>query len=83
VGFNIDWRVREEIAGGGEEGAEGGGKSVADEIVGGNLVNATTLEDVVAIRVVSSSTWAEGFVSWFEDGEAEFAFEGWEEHPRR
>ena len=60
--FNIDRRIREEVSGGGEEGAEGCCKAVADEIVGGNLVDASTVEDVVAERVVAFSTWAEGFV---------------------
>ena len=51
--------------------------------MGGYFVDALALEDVVAEGVETLSARAEGFVSWFEDGEAEFAFEGWEERPRR
>jgi len=60
--FNVDGRIREEVSGGGEEGAEGCREAVADEVVGGNFVDASAVEDVIAVRVVVLSTRAEGFV---------------------
>ena len=81
--FNVKGRRWEEVSSCGKEGTQGGSKSVANKIVCTNLVDASTLENVIAKGVVAVSTGAEGFVSWFEQGKTEFSLEGWEEYPRR
>ena len=62
--FNIESGGWEEISGGGEEGAKGGDEAIANQIVGSNFVDSSTLEDMITEWVVVSTTWAEGFISF-------------------
>ncbi len=64
--FNIKSRGWEEISGGGEEGAKGGGKAITDQIVGSDFVDASTLKDMITKWVIASATWAERFISFVE-----------------
>ncbi len=61
--FNIESRGWEEISGGGEEGAEGGGKVIVYQIVGSVFIDSSTLKDMITKWVVALATWAEGFIS--------------------
>ncbi len=56
----------EEISGGGEEGAKGGGKAIPYQIMGSHFVDSSTLKDMITEWVVVSATWAEGFISFVE-----------------
>ena len=50
--FNIKTRGWKEISGRGEEGAKGGGKAIADQIVGSNFVDALTLKDMITDKLL-------------------------------
>ncbi len=45
--FNIESGGWEEISGGEEEGAEGGGETIAYQIVGSDFVDSLTLKDMI------------------------------------
>ena len=64
--FNIESGGWEEISGGGEEGAKGVGEPIAYQIVGSDVVDSSTLEDMITEWVVVLATWAKGFISFVE-----------------
>jgi hypothetical protein len=64
--FNIESGGWKEISGGGEEGAKGGDEAIANQIVGSNFVDSSTLKDMITEWVFVLATWAEGFISFVE-----------------
>ena len=49
---------------GGEEGAKGGGKAIAYQIVGFDFADSSSLKDMITEWVIVLATWAEGFISF-------------------
>ena len=44
------------------------------------FVHVSALEDVISEKVKVTSTWTEGFVSWFKKWESKFAFACWDKY---